>query len=354
MVKNMMIGTAIGAIVLLVVKSDQMQPSSRPNAGSVPTVVTETKALSYPVTTVSNAVSEIESSAEQLPTEPAAENQFAERPGLLKQLLRESIEEAQYVTPTADELAGFEQLLLMTLQRRTECEKLSGDWSRLGWDLQYWASHGDRFAAICEHPDRRRGRGIYVIRVDSASRIALQAPHRFYDANTGLLTRKLFERGDVLLAAWNTVHRDQVDLAHQSEHFINAVTRALIRLDDDIVVAQLHGFDQQKRKSGASAAEMIISDTTRYPGRLVHSVVVEQKKLFGGEAVKLYPTEVSELGGTLNQQAAVFHSFGRSGFLHLELSQQMRAKLTSDASVRGQFFSALTSAAADWQDLRSR
>ena len=347
-IKNTTIGIAIGLIVLSVVKDDEQQTDTTASIAAVPAVV-HRQSSPRSVTTVSSSAKPSSSNADDRPSHWSPEHFFPQRPRLLKQLLRESIAPAEFVIPTADELDRFEQLLLLTLRQQFSWQELADRWSQIGWELRGWASGGARYVAICEPADQRCGRGIYVVRLGSQSRIAVQAPHRFHDAQTGWLTGQLFEENEILVAGWNTVHRDKVDLAHQREHFFNAMTRAVLRMDEGIVVAQLHGFDDQKRESPAGSASLIVSDTTRYPGRLVQSVAAGQKFVFGEDAVKLYPVEVTELGGTRNQQARVFHSFGRPGFLHLELSRQLRAKLTSDASIRGQFFSALTSAAADWQ-----
>jgi hypothetical protein len=208
--------------------------------------------------------------------------------------------------------------------------------------------------AIVESPDRREGRGIYVIRLDSLSPLALQAPHRFYDTKSGLLTRYCFEENDIWIAAWNTVHRDSVDLAHRRDHFFNAMTRALVTLDRSMVVTQIHGFDARKRQPAARSASVVISDTTQQPGPLVRQIASAQKDLVGPDKVRLFPLEVSELGGTLNQQARVFRQAGKPGFLHLEMSRELREELAGNASMRARFFSTLTLGAINWQDRHNR
>ncbi len=400
--RNIIIGVAIGAVTLLLVTNEEQQPGSDLAVISTPAVVAGQRELLPRVTKVSYEAAEIKQVVEpvlvdrlikseptglaagsestfnqqvrpeasvngsqksafpsaqpagRVPAEPVPEFAFPEIPGRLKELLKESTADARVVIPTREELDRFEHLFLLTLEQQSSWDELSANWSTMGWNLERWVSGGTRFVAICERGDQRFGRGIYVIRLGSSSRIVLQAPHRYYDTQTGLLTRKLFNENDVLAASWNTVHRNQIDLAHRSDQFINAMTRALIRFDADIVVAQVHGFDDEKRETAASSASMIVSDTTFYPGRLVRRFAAEQKDVFGFQAVRLYPTEVAELGGTLNEQVRVFHDMGRSGFLHIELSRQLREKLTADASVRAQFFSALTSATANWQESRSR
>ena len=272
----------------------------------------------------------------------------------IQKLLRESIQPATLRVASADELYEFEQLFLWTLTEEKPWNRLESTWSQLGWRLLRWESNRERFAAICEQENQRYGRGIYILRLDSKSRVAIQAPHRFYDTHTGVLARKWFEENEVLAAAWNTVHRKQLDLAHRRDHYINAMTRALLRYDSETVIAQVHGFANDKQSGAAATTAMIISDTSKYPGRLAQIAAANLKSRFGSQAVGLYPIEVTELGGTQNEQGRLFHEIGRRGFLHVELNRATREYLMSDASKREAFFSALTAATDIWQKPRDR
>jgi hypothetical protein len=370
--RNTVAGIIVGLVVVAFMKGDDAKHDS-PNVTTVSATAIKVQTLDGTSANKSCAATAepstvVLSTAIESPPEPVKRKQqtllaqrtlpsaemFPMKPGRLTDLLRQSIAPARVSNPTPSEIDQFEQLFFHTLRSGTPENQLKLNWSELGWVLEAYESGGERFLAVQEAAGQRRGRGCYVIRVGSPSSLALQAPHRFYDTRTGLLTRKLFTENDVVVAAWNTVHREQVDLAHRSDHFINAMTRALIRWNTNIIVAQLHGFANEKQTGSARSASMIMSDSTAYPGRLVQRATAELKDSFGPQKVRLYPNEVAELGGTLNQQARVFHSMGRSGFLHIELSQPMREQLSSDASARARFFSALTFAASNRQDSRGR
>ena len=160
--------------------------------------------------------------------------------------------------------------------------------------------------------------------------------------------RKLFTEHDCRAAAWNTVHRKQYDLAHRRNHFINAFTRALIKFDSETVIVQLHGFANENQKGSAATAEIILSDTTQYPGRLVRTVAVGLKQNFGTQWVRLYPLEVSRLGGTQNEQGCVARQQGSVGFLHIELNKNVREKLAEFPSQRARFYESLSSSVFDF------
>jgi hypothetical protein len=81
---------------------------------------------------------------------------------------------------------------------------------------------------IEEHQSRRSGRGLYAIRIPVVDPIMVQAPHRFFDTKTGVITKQLFQRQNIQAAAWNTVHRKHYDMAHQSRSFFNSFTRVMI------------------------------------------------------------------------------------------------------------------------------
>ena len=351
--KNVIIGVAIGSIIVVLIKPTETGDLT--TSVAVHTTANANEPQSVVTTVAVDTGASVMTIDDRQPQSQLVEAKrtlddslrFDHNPSRLRQLLQESIEAGHVANPTQSEIDEFEQLFLATLQRSEPWTKIAQGWNRGGWKLENWTSDGEKFLAVCEQGDQRRGRGIYVLRVDSQSPLALQAPHRFFDTKTGLLTRKLFTENDVLVAAWNTVHREQFDLAHRSDHYINAMTRALIKFNTSTVIAQVHGFANEKQSGAARSAAVIISDTTQYPGRLVRRTAEGLKQRFGFEEVRLYPSEVSQLGGTQNHQARVFHRFGQQGFLHVELNQQLRGKLVSDASMRAEFFAAFTGAVAN-------
>jgi hypothetical protein len=259
----------------------------------------------------------------------------------LKTLLRQSRRPATFVQPSHDEIERFERLLLATIRQSKSRVELTQAWSVEGWQLHHWEANGDSFLAICEQGKHRRGRGFFAFRVDSESKLVLQAPHRFYDSGSGTIVREIFVEHDCRAAAWNTIHRKQFDLAHRKHHFINAFTRVMIAIEPEPVIAQLHGFANEKQSGSARTAELIVSDATKFPGRLARATTIRLKENFGSEAVRLYPLEVKHLGGTKNQQASVVRSLGCVGFLHLELNKDLREKLLKSFQLRSAFYKSL-------------
>ena len=341
--KHLAVGITLGVAVLCLLAKDGSTPQS--------SAVTARPVSRASLPNAPTPLQKIPSHEPRL--KPGGSNEASPRnSNRLRTILAESIRQARLVIPTEMELSNFEELMLITLQQQTPLIELEEMWHQLGWEFETFRIGNAHVAAIREPSRRLQGRGLYVFRIQSDSNTVLQAPHRFYDTGTGLLTRKLFEEHNVLAAMWNTVHRSQVDLAHYEDHYINAMTRALIRLREPIVVAQLHGFDGDKRAAAARSASMILSDTTRYPGPLVRRVAQQQKLVLGAADVRLFPIEVSELGGTQNRQAREFHANGSEGFLHFEIGRQLRETLNSNRAVRGSFFSALTTATASWDQRR--
>ncbi|MEM7454233.1 MAG: hypothetical protein AAF456_07745 [Planctomycetota bacterium] len=262
----------------------------------------------------------------------------SEREFSLRELLKESIQQANVVVPNPDDLNRFSGLIEETI-RSTDPLSLRDRWRESGWLLH--EDPDSNIVVIAEHPDARHGRGIYAFRLRSDSQLILQAPHRFYDRRTGTIVRKMFLENDVHAAAWNTVHREQVDVAHESRHYLAAFTEAMMRVDDELAVIQLHGFANKSRSANARNAKVIVSNSTRFPGRLARDVAISLKEEFGVEQVLLFPLEVSELGGTTNAQASIVRGTGNPNFLHLEINSELRQQIEESASIRGAFFGAL-------------
>ena len=86
---------------------------------------------------------------------------------------------------------------------------------------------------------------------------------------------------------------------------------------------------------------MIVSDTTKFPGRYARRVAEEFKFNFGKSHTRLYPIETRWLGGTDNRQANLMQQLGSTGFLHLEMNPSFRQQLVTTASIREQFFASI-------------
>ena len=257
----------------------------------------------------------------------------------LKRIFKESIVGSQLVMPEETQIASFKKLIEKTLGSRTVDSELKLQWEQEGWECR--SVSDSNLIIVVEKSDQRWGRGIYAIRAGSSSQIVLQAPHRFNDAKTGVIARKIFEEHDVWAVAFNTVHRKELDLAHCERHYFNAFTEAVVALRARSVMLQLHGFSNATKTNAGRSANMIVSDTTKFPGRYARRVAEEFKFNFGKSHTRLYPLETRWLGGTNNHQANLVQQLGSVGFLHLEMNPSFRQQLAATASVREQFFASI-------------
>ena len=284
---------------------------------------------------------------------PAIHGPFAESAGgssllprearnALKKMFKDSIVDSQLRMPDEQRVENFKDLIEETLGSRTVSSELSQQWEQEGWECRSVAD--SNLIVVVEKSNQRWGRGIYAIRTGGSSRVVLQAPHRFNDAKTGVIARKIFEEHDVWAVAFNTVHRKELDLAHCDRHYFNAFTEAVVALRSDSVMLQLHGFTNAKKTNAGRSASLIVSDTTKFPGRPARRVAEECKFNFGKSHTRLYPIETRWLGGTDNHQANLMQQLGSTGFLHLEMTPPFRQQLASTASVRALFFASILSA----------
>ena len=261
---------------------------------------------------------------------------------VLKKMFQDSIVDSRLRLPDEERIANFKDLIVKTLGSQSVSLELSQQWEQEGWECRSVVDSS--LIVVAEKSNQRWGRGIYAIRTDSNSQIVLQAPHRFNDAKTGVIARKIFQEHDVWAVAFNTVHRKELDLAHCDRHYFNAFTEAVVALRSNSVMLQLHGFTNAKKTNAGKSASLIVSDTTKFPGRHARRVAEEFKFSFGKSHTRLYPIETRWLGGTDNHQANLMQQLGSTGFLHLEMNPPFRQQLASTASVRALFFASILSA----------
>ena len=212
-------------------------------------------------------------------------------------------------------------------------------WKKLNWDLKLAPS--ENLFVLRESVGHASGRGVYAFRMGAPDSIALQAPHRFNDLLTGSIAISIFREHSVAAIAINTLHRKEIDLSHTKLHYINAFTAAVLKANSSAAIIQLHGFAQEGKEGAAKVTDLIISDTTKFPGRSARQTAAELKTAFGREHTRLFPIEIKTLGGTTNRQSQIAHGLGNPDFLHLEMSLPFRTKLHEDASVRATFFDSI-------------
>ena len=253
--------------------------------------------------------------------------------------------EGAYRTPPPAELAAAEALFARTM--RGGDEALAKGWEELDMRLSEVRDGGERFWLLREGAGKT-GRGVYLFRCAGALPLVWQAPHGFKDLDTDRLALALLREGRAAAATLNSVPRDggrggerDADLAHLPESYLTAFSRAFVRVHPDGVVIQLHGFTPEGRKDpGARAADLILSAGHRHPGyRLRQAAACLGGKLPG--AVRLYPEQARELGGTINRIGRLLRELGFADFIHGELSPALRRELLDSAELRGAFLECL-------------
>lgn len=208
-------------------------------------------------------------------------------------------------------------------------------WRQLGFESR--ATREGGILVLRERADQRRGRGFYAVRTSAGAPILLQAPHQYFDAYTGVIARQLLLESDALAAAWNTTPRYQTktsDLVHIRNSYFHAQSRAFAALHPHGRILQLHGFSVGKRTSAAGrSAAAIVSSGTRTPSPAATALAACLSSHLGIRAL-LYPRDVQELGATRNTLAADLRRQNFAGFLHLEMSAELRRRLMNDAAAR--------------------
>lgn len=192
-------------------------------------------------------------------------------------------------------------------------------------------------AGACE------GRGTYLFRHSAASLpLAITAPHRGADRHTGAIAASLFLESSAAAAAWNSALRNPqqdcphaLDLAREPDHAFTAFALAFAGANPEGMIVQLHGFERMKRTPGiAREADMILSNGTREPGAILLDLADCLSLELAPYRAVVFPNETGELGAIGNAQARALSDMGFGGFVHLELSAELRAQLASDDVLR--------------------
>lgn len=209
-------------------------------------------------------------------------------------------------------------------------------------------------AVLTEAADDCKGRGTYLVRDDGgALPLALTAPHRGADQHTGTLAASLFLESRAAAAAWNSAPRNPqaecpyaLDLARERHHPFTAFALAFARQHPEGLMVQLHGFDRNNRnEEAAREAGVILSNGTRVPDARLLDVADCLSGSLAPHIIKVFPVETGELGALGNAQGMALRKAGFNGFVHLELSAELRRDLVSDDALRSGFRRCLEQAA---------
>lgn len=254
---------------------------------------------------------------------------------------------------------------------------LSQQASAVGFRLETWTIGSDRCLALLEAAGKSRGAGAYIFRVAPRSEepvILLEAPHSYYDVGTGRLAAEVFfapKQGVRPRALFtNTIHRYQLapgdkvkrsnnpaDVAHNREHAFSIATQAFVDAAGTARVVQFHGFgrrsDDDADDGGADDIAMVVSAGDQAKSSRWSAAVADALVEQFGAAVKRFPEQVHVLGATTNVQGQLVRNRNPNGFVHIEMSADMRAQLARDAAARAKLAAAVFDSIGDAEALRT-
>lgn len=268
--------------------------------------------------------------------------------GSLPDMLKSSSRNGAYVAPTAFEVQQAEALFQRCFAKCDDQAVIQG-WQQLGFEVLQAEHGGQLLTVIREKSDARQGRGFYVFYPESNGSTVLEAPHSFKDENTREIQLSLLAEGRFRAAAWNTVprHYEQngmkvdADMAHLQGTYFLAFSRAFASHLPAGKLVQLHGFARGKRRSGdGSDADMVVSSGSQVQ---TDTMLKLGRCLQGAELgkIRLYPTEIRELGATTNSIGNALRAQGHAGFVHIEMSAQTRLSLLNDKGERAKLLRCL-------------
>ena len=181
--------------------------------------------------------------------------------------------------------------------------------------------------------------GFFAIRLGPASPVILQAPHAFYDLNTGSLVSSWFDEGWARAAFFNQGHRfggpgkepakDAPDVAHRPSSFYQAATLGAARGLSTPLIVQLHGFKERDNE-----AAVVSSGSALQPERIEGFLIQSLAPILRPHGLVLDGVEAPDLAGRKNVQGRGLSSHAR--FIHLEFSRTVRETLLQNTELRTQ------------------
>ena len=267
---------------------------------------------------------------------------------------------ARVVYPNAQELAVAEKLFVRLFAGESGPD-LRRQWSELGFELTGTRTEGAPLLVLQEFGEGAAqtnfsGKGFFVFAMDSESKTVLQVPPSFHDEETEVIALELMAKGNIRAAAWNTapekmpVHPAILpeSFAPSAEDYMLAFTRALMLVEPDKRVVQLHSFDQKKMYSpSASHADIILSGYGEQPNRAVGWLGRCLKKELD-YTIRTFPFEVQEMGAATKMAGASYNAVGElmsavgsQGFLHISMGGVFRQELRAYPDVPKKLFACL-------------
>ncbi len=207
----------------------------------------------------------------------------------------------------------------------------------------------EAWVLLSSRPDQADG--FFVVRKGAdVTPLVLQAPHAWYDRETGRLACALFEQGVGRALMVNSAHRHApsqgdstglgtslgADVAHRPDSVFQAATLGVVDALNDPLVVQLHGFGS----SHGSYAAVLSEGATFQPSAWLRAAVSTLEASLGRHGALVTGHEVPELAGRTNVQSQALTGQGR--FMHVELSLPVRQALLGDNGLLERFGRALS------------
>ena len=205
-----------------------------------------------------------------------------------------------------------------------------------------WINAGNDIQALVE-ADEHRGDGVVFVRLNDATPLIIQTPHRFFDRHTMILGRDLFQETNARAFLINSVHRYRgancavgtrnckSDLAHSRQTVFHAAHQGLLERYPQSRVVAIHGFHRT-----AELPDVIVSGAgTNTPLEcILESLSALELR------VARYPETIDRLGGELCIQAEDLRRRG-GAMVHLELGHELRDSMARNRRVRQRFIQTL-------------
>jgi hypothetical protein len=256
--------------------------------------------------------------------------------------------EIAYVVPGAEELTKYQDFLERLLREPALGNPSATPLPR-GFRLETLEADCQ---ALLEEPTFRRGAAAVVFRRGEARALAVEVPHSFFDESTLAIGHALFDAAHARMLIVNTVHRYRAiggnppdgsstsdeddnasasDVAHATQSYFLSAHAAFLRDFPEGIAIQVHGFGDASAEGIDAVLSAARTTTTLEP-------LATRLREDLGLHVAVYPKDIRRLGGTKNAQAKRSRQQNHR-FIHLELSQTLRARLLRDQRLLGEFAS---------------
>lgn len=237
-----------------------------------------------------------------------------------------------YVIPTENEQGAFAKLVSMIIT-----DNLVGAVdlaTENNYTMNYYVDRGDDYAVsylLREARPIQKGWGLYAFRMDSKSKIIIEAPHPLYDRKSPTVAldiyRALDARALLIAGAHRNANRDgSADAAHAPESIFQSVHLALSQevqiVSGDVIILQIHGFHTSKHEG----YPQVVFGLGEKP--LPKEVAIAQKikdaltrqGISAGICTGI-KSELMDLCAKTNVQGSVTND---GAFLHIELDEKIR------------------------------